>query len=318
MKKRLLYIFLAVIVLVVSAFTIFAYADAGGFSGDTDYGGGYDYGSSSDYGSSDYGDGDYGALAGSITDLIILTSGDSGIPWGLIAVGVIWLLVVRSKNKKTNAKSSATYADYVPKRSTQTNLRPMLSLRELDPNFSEAEMRERIANLYIRIQQAWQSGDFEPMRPYFTDVLYSQFAQQLNAIVRAGRTNYIDRIAVLAVRLDGWTQDEINDCVIATVQTRIVDYTLENSTGKLISGSQTAEKFMTYQYTMVRSKGMTTPEKEGNSRDGTVRITCPSCSAPLAINQNAKCPYCGSIINSKDYDWSIAAIQGISQRTAGS
>ena len=56
----------------------------------------------------------------------------------------------------------------------------------------------------------------------------------------------------------------------------------------------------------------------GYDYDGTVRIICPSCSAPLAINQNAKCPYCGSIINSKDYDWSIAAIKGISQRTAGS
>lgn len=298
MRKKSLYIIVAIVVLVACMLTVSALADAGNFSGGSDYGG--SWGGSSDWGSdwSSSGGGSY--------------SGDSS--GGAIVFAVIFIIVIAvfiqlRKKGLINVGTSMPQASF--------NLQPISLLREKDPNFSEEEMKEKIANLYVRMQQAWQDKNFEPMRPYFTDALYGQFSRQLEAIARAGQTNYVERIAVLDVTLNGWSEDEANDTIVATISTRIVDYTLEDKTGKLVSGSKTAEKFMVYEYSMVRSKGMVTPEKAGEGRDGTVEISCPSCGAPVEINQSAKCSYCGSIITAKDYDWSISAIKGISQRTAG-
>ena len=48
-------------------------------------------------------------------------------------------------------------------------------------------------------------------------------------------------------------------------------------------------------------------------RDGS--SFCPYCGAPLDINSSAKCEYCDNIVSTNDYDWCLASIKGLSQRT---
>ena len=68
---------------------------------------------------------------------------------------------------------------------------------------------------------------------------------------------------------------------------------------------------MTYEYILIRSSGYVTNVQ--NRPAGT--INCPNCASPLNINYSAQCPYCGSIVTTKDYDWAISSIKGISQVT---
>lgn len=298
-KKRRLYILLAVAVLAVSLLTVSALADAGNFSGGSDYGGGSSGGSSSDWGSDSGG---------------VVVSGPLGTGLTIVVFAIFGVAFVYAY---INSKKAGSGPGSVTGEINLSDLSPMSSLIEKDPNFSESDMRDKISNLYVRMQNAWQDKNFEPMRPYMTDALYNQFSLQLDGLIRANQTNYVERIAVLDVSLNGWKESEANDALVATVSTRIVDYNVDDKTGKVVSGSKTAEKFMTYQWTLVRSSGMTTPERAGSGSEGTSEVSCPSCGAPVEINQSAKCPYCGSIINAKDYDWSISAIKGISQRTVG-
>ncbi len=306
-KRKSLYIIIAVLILALSIMIIPAIADAGSFSGGSDYGGGGGWSGGSDWGSSDGGsyffssgsDGSVGG--GSVTIIIIVLA----IVFAIYRVG--------RKAKGLNAGGNPVN---IPVQEP-TNLQSMASLKTKDPNFSEADIKENISNLYVRMQNAWQAKDFEPMRPYMTDAIFNQFSRQLEQLVNGGMTNYVERIAVLSVTLDGWAEDEANDTIVATVNTRITDYTLKDDTGKLVSGSQTAEKFMCYKWTLIRSKGTLTPERAGEGSEQTVSVHCPSCGAPTNINHSAKCEYCGSIINAKDYDWSISAIRGVSQQTRG-
>jgi len=69
-------------------------------------------------------------------------------------------------------------------------------VRAIDPFFTEAEMREKVANLYTEMQHAWEHRDWEPMRVRMTDDLYSQMARQLQDLVNRGYVNRIERIAV--------------------------------------------------------------------------------------------------------------------------
>ena len=190
-------------------------------------------------------------------------------------------------------------------------LRSIDEYRLRDPRFSEPALCERISNLYIQMQNCWTAKNMESLRPYFTDTSYAQFDRQLDSYRQNRRTNYVERIAVLGVNLRGWYEQENNDCMVATVRTRIVDFTVDDNTGNIISGSNIAEKFMTYEYILVRSSGYVTVAQHKDAET----INCPNCGAPLNINHSAKCPYCNSVITTKDYDWVISSIKGVSQET---
>ena len=171
-------------------------------------------------------------------------------------------------------------------------------------------MKEKLSNLYVRMQQCWQNKNIEELRPFFTDSFYSQMEMQLKGIIDAKQTNHIERIAVLSVELEGFTQSETEDKIYAEIKTRIIDYTLDDKTGNVVSGSKTAEKFMTYEWELTRPTGKKTAHGKG-----TKAVNCPNCGAPVEINKTARCPYCGSIITTENDEFVINTIKGVSQRT---
>lgn len=300
LKKRILKLlsFLIIFCAVVGTATL-GLADAGNFSGGSDYGGGSSGGSSWSSSSSSWSGGGGGGSA------------DFGDCFGVVALIVFIILVINARNKKgkggKGGKGGGTPSGGAPAgRATMDPKR----LKEKDPNFSEQEFLEKVANAYVQMQNCWQDKKWEPMRPLMTDALYSQFDRQLDELRRNHRTNYVERIAVLGCRIVGYYQDKNNDNLMVEVRTRIVDYTVDDETGKVVSGSKTAEKFMTYEWTLIRSKDRVTPDK-----DAVHEIHCPNCGAPLSINHSVQCEYCGQVVTVNDYDWVISAIRGISQVT---
>ncbi len=286
---------LIVIILMVSILAVPAFADAGNFSGHSNFGG-----SSGSY----HSHGGSGALG-----LLVLGSSGGGAGSVIFIIIVVLIFINIMKNRRNTGTASSTV------RTDASDLMSMDSIHSLDPDFSEASMKEKIANIYVQMQGAWQNKKFESMRPYMTDALYNQFVMQLGELIRSDYTNYVERIAVLDVSLTGWRSDEINDIVVALINTRINDYTVDDKTGNVVSGSKNVEKFMCYEWTLIRSKGVKTASPSGEGSDGVNTIHCPSCGAPIEMNQSAKCPYCDCVIDANDFDWAISAIKGISQRT---
>lgn len=281
------------------------FADFGDFSGDNDYGGGDyggDYGGGYDY---DYGGGYSYSYVGSSSSRSS-EAGDAGtqaVAFILLLFLIIGILAASAGSVQED-ESRASGAEELPA------LEPIDYYSDVDPQFSSSRLEQKLSNLYVQMQQCWQEKDIEPLRPYFTDAYFSQLDRQLAAYRRSGVTNYVDRPAVLRVKLEGWRREDEEDHIYATVKTRIVDYKLNDATGELISGSRTAEKFMTYRYHLTRPVG-----EVSERPDGLRAVSCPNCGAPLAINETAKCPFCGSIVTAASHDFVIARIEGISQRT---
>jgi len=293
--KKLLLILTVIVFMAVFAFASNSIADFGDFGGDSDYGGGgSDWGGGgSDWGDSDYGGGGSGGSLGiTITVMVI--------------VAVVILLINVLGKKKTGGAQPAGAAV-----TDASRLRSIAEYRQKDPRFSEPELQGKISNLYVKMQNCWTAKNLEPLRPYFTDMAYAQFDRQLDSYRMNYRTNYVERIAVLGVELRGWYEEEGNDCIVAAVRTRIVDYVVDDNTRSIVSGSNTAEKFMTYEYIMIRSSGYAARAQDMDA----AMINCPNCGSPLNINYSAQCQYCGSIITTRDYDWVISSIKGISQQT---
>lgn len=325
MRRKIFRVFsLLLVFLMLLGTSSVALADAGSFAGDSDYGGGWDSGS--DWSSSDW-DSDWDSDWGSDSSAHYYYDSDSGsdlssdsLKYVLLFVGVVIVyFIFRNKNNKNNRNGGGsgggtTSAVPRPQGGAPSN-KPTVdpkALKEKDPNFSEQEMLEKVSNAYVQMQNCWQDKNWEPMRPLMADALYSQFDRQLEAIKRNGQTNYIERISVLGARIVGYYQDKVNDNLVVELRTRIVDYTVDDATGTVVSGSKTAEKFMTYEWTLIRSL-----EHSTRNKDDVESLHCPNCGAPLNVNHSAKCEYCGQVITVDDYDWVVSAIKGISQVTRG-
>lgn len=289
-------------------------ADLGDFSGGSDYGGSSSWssGSSWDSGSSWSSGSSYGSSSGNYYYYGGSSSSGDDTPGsaiiGLIVVIAIIFFIRRSKNGGSfgNAPRAAG-----AQRTSDASLRPMSEYMTLDPDFSEQRFKEKLSNIYVQMQNCCTDKDISPLRPYFTDSLYQQFERQINGLKQRHETNYVERIAVLDVRVRGFVQRDGQDHIIVELYTRITDYTLRDSDGKLVSGDQKAEKFMTYEYDLARPTGTRTAAES----EATIRH-CPNCGAPLSINESAKCPYCDMVITLKQHDWTINSIKGISQRTS--
>lgn len=275
-------------------------ADAGSFSGGSDYGGS-DWSSGGSDWSSDWGGGN--------DDYYYSGDGSGSMDISTIVVIIIIAVALISAMRKKKGSSGGSHIA-----GAQRTVLPMTieDLKKQDPAFSEEKMKEKIGNLYVRMQECWQNKTWEEMRTSMDDAIFNQFNAQLNGLIKAGKTNHVDDIAVLGVELTGFGQDDKHDIVTALVRTRIKDYTVDDATGAVVSGSKTAEKFMTYEWTMIRTKGAKSFEQTAN-----VTKNCPNCGAPLDLNATAKCPYCGAVIQSADFDWVIKTIKGISQQTSG-
>lgn len=277
--------------------------DFGDFSGDSDFGDGWDSGGDWDSGGWDSGgwDDDYSYSGGSSSGSL-----DIGSLGFIIIIVIVVIIIGSSRSSGSSSRGSQT-----PYRAPQqTNLRNINDYQQIDPSFAPSEFKEKLSNLYVRFQNQWQAKDLSPLRPYLTDAYFSQMDRQLNNYRLNRQTNCIERIAVLSVELLGWKQESGMDVMVARINTRIVDYVKDDRTGNIIRGSNTREKFMTYEWSLVRSTGVQTSRSTG-----TTSQTCPYCGANVDINQSAVCEYCGSVLHTDTFDWAVSNIRAISQRT---
>ena len=65
-----------------------------------------------------------------------------------------------------------------------------------------------------------------------------------------------------------------------------------------------SNKINTYLLTFVRKSGSKT--EKGKQTD---TMNCPNCGAPTEITSSGKCPYCGSVITTRDHGWSLANLE---------
>ena len=302
--KRTAKILVFVLCVLLMALPALAGADFGGFSGDSDYGGGWDSGS--DWSSSSW-DSDnssdsyyYDDCDPGESDIMIAVVTFAAI----IIISIISDVVQRTKKKKQQAQPRGA------QRTPDSRLQPIDGLAATDPNFDANAMQEKISNLYVQMQNCWTDRNIESLRPYFTDAFFTQMERQLNGLKSRGLTNHVDNIAVLGVSLRGFYKQGGDEHLIAELRTRIVDYTVQDSDKKLVSGDRNREKFMTYEWDMCRAEGSVT-NKEGAMQS----VSCPGCGAPLSINTTAKCPYCGRVVTLDEHGWALCAIKGRSQTT---
>ena len=255
-----------------------------------------------DSGGGDFGgDFDLGVLIGWLINLFIQSP-----VLGLIAVIVIIIAfrIMKKRSKDTNYinKNVNQQADS----EVTMDLSPMVAgqIQAIDPDFSSDKFIGFAREVFMKIQEAWTTKDWKPIRPFESEALFNQHKQQLDEYIRMGKTNVVEKIGIKHCSLHSFSQDGDKEVLTVWLNAVMRDYVIEDATKKVLESDPNRDWYMKYVMVFNRKAGLKTqPGKKGNS------ITnCPNCGAPTEVTSSGQCTYCGTVITNGEHDWVLTDI----------
>ena len=225
---------------------------------------------------------------------------------GLIAVVVIIIAyrimkkkskdpnhINKNVNNQANSEVTMDYSGVVAE-----------EIRAIDPAFSSDKFIGFAREVFMKIQEAWTTKDWKPIRPFESETLFNQHKQQLDEYIRSGKTNVVEKIAIKHCSLHAFKHDGDKEVLTVWLNAVMRDYVIDDKTKKVLESDPNRDWYMKYEMVFNRKAGLKTdPGKKGNT------ITnCPNCGAPTEITSSGHCAYCGSVITNGEHDWVLTDI----------
>lgn len=128
-------------------------------------------------------------------------------------------------------------------------------IRQMDGSFDENRFNDTAMDIFFKIQGAWMNRDLTSVAGLLTDEVRRIFQEDLNQLLRDKQVNRLENIAVRNVEIVEAWQESGQDYVTASIFANLLDYTTDETTGALVSGSKTDPvKFEEY-WTFTRPTG---------------------------------------------------------------
>ena len=182
-------------------------------------------------------------------------------------------------------------------------------IRMTDPNFSADAFIGWTREVFMKIQTAWSTRNWEEIRPFESNELFNQHNMQLNEYINNKKINKVEKINIKKVALESFKVDGDKEVLTVYLDAILRDYVVDDTTNKVLESDPNKDWYMTYIMTFNRRSGVKT--KPGLSNKST--SNCPNCGAPTEITSSGKCEYCKSIITTGDHDWVLSDIRSREQ-----
>ncbi len=128
-------------------------------------------------------------------------------------------------------------------------------LRQTDPSFDGKRFNDSVMDMFFKIQGAWMNRDLSPVSGFLTDEMKRIFQADLDQLLRDKQVNRLENIAVRNVEVAEVWQESGQDYITASIYANLLDYTTDDATGAIVSGSKTEPvKFEEY-WTFIRTVG---------------------------------------------------------------
>jgi predicted lipid-binding transport protein (Tim44 family) len=176
------------------------------------------------------------------------------------------------------------------------------SLRTTDPSFSIDTFQARVKTAFLALQDAWCRQNLDAGRSFLSPGAYFTWRAQLETMAAEGRRNMMENLSVQRIDPVQIVHGRVFDDLTVRVTAAAADFEVDKD-NRIVFGDRTVRSF-TEDWTFQRSVGVATTEKPG-----TLENTCPSCGAPIALNQIGECRYCRAAVTSGKFDWVVSRIE---------
>ena len=128
--------------------------------------------------------------------------------------------------------------------------RGIATIRMMDPAFTPLRFAGLARDLFLRVQSAWTARDLSPVRTELTDELAGSLDADLGRLKTLKRVNRLDKITLEVAEVTEAWQEYGKDFVSVRFRAGVLDYTVDETTGAVVEGSNTVptsfEEFWTF------------------------------------------------------------------------
>jgi predicted lipid-binding transport protein (Tim44 family) len=142
-----------------------------------------------------------------------------------------------------------------PQQDTSDVATGLSHIRQLDPYFDEAKFRDTCMDTFFKLQGAWGIRDVSSVRDLMTGEVYRRIEDDATRLRTEKKINKLDNIAVRSTDIVEAWQESGQDYITIHFYANLLDYTIDEATGQIVSGSKTDPvKFEEY-WTFTRPVG---------------------------------------------------------------
>jgi hypothetical protein len=169
------------------------------------------------------------------------------------------------------------------------------------PEFNWPEFEARARLIFVELQAAWSSLDWERARPHETDSIFQMHRYWIEEYQRQGLRNALDAARITSMQPVKIKEDTFYNAITLRIWAEGHDYT-EDKSGKVVAGSKKKLRKWSEYWTFIRNRNA----KPTHAR---ADLNCPNCGAPLKVNVTGICEYCRGKVTSGEFDWVLSKIE---------
>lgn len=265
-------------------------------------GGGQGYGGGGRSGGGGGGDG-AGALVYLIVRLLLWLTIEHpviGIPLDIIVIGLVIYWFARPSRKSVSLDSSSiTAPDAVTTAQQQSFQREFNQLRRFDPNFSEIIFTDFCYALYGRAHIGRGQGpkELDLLSPYLSDQARASLLQLNPPNLKAVEGIIVGAMQVVSVQ---------------GLATPVVYVTLEFEANYTEVTDRQMSYYVRERWVLERKRDVLSPTPEQAKA-----LHCPRCGAALQKDTVGACAFCGTKIESGEFQWYVRSINTLHREAKG-
>jgi predicted lipid-binding transport protein (Tim44 family) len=230
----------------------------------------------------------------------------------LLTLGALFLFYQRSRDPSASTQRALEQREAQLR--TQVSAADVTgwvnALKLRDPSFELLPMLDRTKKLFLEMQQAWLKRDLTPIRSSVSDATFQRLKGQLKLLEEQGIRDAFADIQIPDLQIIGLDQSNWFDTVHIRIRAQMKDLDVP-ITASDVETEQAARAAQPEAFTEVWSF-VRKPGAKTRIGDELYQGKCPNCGAPYRGGATNNCDYCGAVLNSGNYDWTLAGItQGI-------
>jgi len=134
----------------------------------------------------------------------------------------------------------------------------LANICQRDPSFDENRFNDSVMDMFFKIQGAWMNRDLSTVSDILTDEMKRIFQTDLDKFLRDRQINRLENIAVRNVSITETWQESGQDYITTMIYANLLDYTTDELTGAVVSGSKTDPVKFEEFWTFIRPVGNNT------------------------------------------------------------